>query len=469
METHIASEATLLYQKACIIIDAYLKESQDDAPLQIPEEFKKEFFSLIDKVNLSLMEDTDNFYGYFFFQMGKEIRFDISSPTAVHFKGAKYVIYFNPVIFLILTGPQMESSIKHEILHIVSLHLLRARELRDRYSKLALNMAMDVVVNTYLDHLPPYATTLSWVNMNYSLTLPPFESFEYYVEKIQTALDLRSEKKDLPEDDSIPDEKIKTSYDPQKTHDIWESSDEVDAQTLQKFTEKYVDASQKGQLSNYLESMIDAMKDRESELPWNLYLKKILGTVAIGLKKTTARRNRRQPERLDLPGRLRAHRAKIFIALDISGSISNAEFKQAMQEVFRIVKNYNHEITIIECDDEIRRTYRIHSIKDIKNRLDIRGGTKFSPVFDYANGQHIDLLVYFTDGKGEDRLLPHPKGYKILWVLSGKSDFLSVKEACGTIKKLKPVKAEEDPLDMTDIEKGGYSMNNQEKISMDID
>ena len=73
METHIASEATLLYQKACIIIDAYLKESQDDAPLQIPEEFKKEFFSLVDKVNLSLMEDTDNFYGYFFFQMGKEI------------------------------------------------------------------------------------------------------------------------------------------------------------------------------------------------------------------------------------------------------------------------------------------------------------------------------------------------------------------------------------------------------------
>lgn len=45
------------------------------------------------------MEEEDNFYGYFLFQMLREIRFDISSPTGVNFKGAKYVIYFNPIIF----------------------------------------------------------------------------------------------------------------------------------------------------------------------------------------------------------------------------------------------------------------------------------------------------------------------------------------------------------------------------------
>ena len=46
---------------------------------------------------------------------------------------------------------------------------------------------------------------------------------------------------------------------------------------------------------------------------------------------------------------------EIAIAIDISGSISNEEFKQAMKEVFQIVKRYKHAVTIIECDEEIRR------------------------------------------------------------------------------------------------------------------
>ncbi|MCG4722889.1 VWA-like domain-containing protein, partial [Alistipes putredinis] len=84
-------------------------------------------------------------------------------------------------------------------------------------------------------------------------------------------------------------------------------------------------------------------------------------------------------------GELRGHKAEIGLALDISGSISDEEFKQAIKEVLNIVKNYNQEITIIECDNEIKRTYKVKSYKDIKDRLKIRGGTKFSPVFNYAN------------------------------------------------------------------------------------
>ena len=38
------------------------------------------------------------------------------------------------------------------------MHLIRAKELKDKYSTLAINMAMDIVVNQYLDYLPPYAT-----------------------------------------------------------------------------------------------------------------------------------------------------------------------------------------------------------------------------------------------------------------------------------------------------------------------
>ncbi|EHQ90529.1 vWA domain-containing protein [Desulfosporosinus youngiae] len=468
METFFDKQVKRLYEKADSIINNFFnaKRKNSHAKITIPQEFKDDFFSLVNKVNLSLMEDKDNFYGYFLLQMARDIRFDISSPTAVNFKGAKYVIYFNPVIFLNLNLKQMESTIKHEILHILSLHLIRAREFKAAYSTLAINLAMNIVVNTYLDHLPPYSVTLEWVNLTYSLDLLPFKPFEYYVEEIQAALDLLEADED---EDAAPDraqdETIETEYHPEKTHDLWADSRDMDDKTLQEFTEKFIADAQKGSIPNYLASMISSLKNSKSELPWNLYLKRLMGTVESNQKKTMTRRNRRQPERLDIRGQLRSHKAKILVALDISGSISDQEFNQAVKEVLDIVRNYNQEITLIECDSEIRRVYKVRSVKDIKDRINIRGGTRFTPVFEYANQHKVNLLIYFTDGKGEEKLLTIPKGYKTLWVISGQGDKLSLKDAYGAVKRLKKIELKDDSLTMSDVKREGFSMNDQESLN----
>lgn len=482
MVTSFNNQVKELYHKVNEIVDsgAMFKAKRDGElfEVSVPQDFKEEFFKLIDKVSLSLMEDRENFYGYFLFQMGREIRFDISSPTAVSFKDAKYVIYFNPIIFLQLDINQMESTIKHEIHHVLAIHLVRAKELKSRFSTLAINLAMDIVVNQYLDYLPPYATTLEWVNLNYSLKLEPYNTFEYYVEKIQIELDLLEESKEGEEDDSRLNEDdldsqnqsnntnknddIQTEYNPEKTHDIWEEYDDIDEKTLQDFTQKFISNSAKGTIPLHVEGMIAALKNSKGELPWNLYLKKLMGTVESNKKKTITRRSRRQPNRLDLRGELRSHKAEIAVAIDISGSISDEEFKQAIKEVLNIVKNYNHEITIIECDKEVRRAYKAKSVKDIKERLAAGGGTKFTPVFEYANSRKINLLVYFTDGKGEEKLSVIPRGYKTLWVISGTGDTLSLKEPYGAVKKLSKVKVKDTILDMQDVREDGYSMNNQQ-------
>ena len=73
-------------------------------------------------------------------------------------------------------------------------------------------------------------------------------------------------------------------------------------------------------------------------------------------------------------------------------------------------------------------------------------------------------MVYFTDGKGEDKLQVIPRGYKILWVISGRGDKLSLRESYGAVKKLSKVKIKEDTLDMSDVRSDGYSMNNQAPI-----
>ncbi len=102
-----------------------------------------------------------------------------------------------------------------------------------------------------------------------------------------------------------------------------------------------------------------------------------MGKVASGYKKTTMRRNRRQPERLELSGTLRQHKANVWVALDMSGSITDAEFTNALEQVLQIVHAYNHRITVVECDNEVRRTYTMESVKDVKPRLDVRGATAF--------------------------------------------------------------------------------------------
>ncbi|WP_088189326.1 VWA-like domain-containing protein [Desulfosporosinus sp. FKA] len=470
MGTYFDNQVNELYEKAEEIVAIYLNAKRIDNKVQIdiPKDFREKFFRLVDNVNLSLMENKDNFYGYFLLQMSREIRFDISSSTALNFRGANYVISFNPLLFLNLNIKQMESTIKHEILHIISLHLIRAKKLKAGYSKLAINMAMNIVVNTFLDNLPPYALTLEWVNLNYSLELLPFKPFEYYAEKLQAAIDLLEADEDDDEDESADesnqDDKIETDYNPEKDHDVWEESSDIDERTLKEFTEKIINDSLKGNLPNYLAGMISLLRNSKGELPWNLYLKRLMGTVESNKKKTITRRSRRQPNRLDLRGELRSHKAKIIVALDISGSISDDEFYQAIKEVLDIVKNYNHEITVIECDNEIRRVYNVKSIKDIRDRINIRGGTKFSPVFEYANQNKANLLVYFTDGKGEDKLLTRPRGYKTLWVISGRGDKLSLKEAYGPVKKLKPIEEKDDSLNMSDVKRDGFSMNDQEEI-----
>ncbi len=119
---------------------------------------------------------------------------------------------------------------------------------------------MDVVVNQYLNYLPPYATTLQWLNSNYNLKLEPYESFEYYVEKIQTELDLQEVDENGEEVDNHENENIETEYNPEHTHDIWEESDEIDEKTLKEFTEKFVSLSQKGEIPNYLGGLISALK-----------------------------------------------------------------------------------------------------------------------------------------------------------------------------------------------------------------
>lgn len=78
---------------------------------------------------------------------------------------------------------------------------------------------------------------------------------------------------------------FKNEYDPAKTHDIWDDSDDIDEKTMSEFTQKFVSLSKKGKTPEYLDSIISKLKSKNGELPWNLYLKKIMGTIEANKKR----------------------------------------------------------------------------------------------------------------------------------------------------------------------------------------
>lgn len=463
MDMTLADRAFTLRQRLEIWAnEAFFPLPPEQRPDALPAAWEEDFFSYISSLSLAFMEDEDTFYGYFFFQMAKKIKLDLKAPTGVTFQGTQYILFFQPFLFLEQTTDQMLSSIRHEILHIVFRHLLRVRDLRDQYSKLALNLAMDIIVNTYLDPVPADGVTIDRINGQYHLYLTPYDTLEDYAEKIQRGIDWKKRSKTTTTDHYVDTDK--PHFNPAQAHDLWETTDQADPQTLVKFTEKYLDAADKGNLSPHLAGAIAAIRSTTPALPWDWYLRRMAGTLSCGTKHTTARLSRRQPYRLDLRGELHHYKARIVVALDVSGSISDSEFRQAMQEVLHIVQTQRVEITVLECDDQIKKAYTVRSIRDLQERYPYRGGTAFSPVFAYANKHKTDLLIYFTDGQGEEHLDVKPSGYKVLWVISGKGKTLSLKDPVGLIKPLK-TKEEISLSELDDPHNDGYSMNNQEPIA----
>ena len=136
---------------------------------------------------------------------------------------------------------------------------------------------------------------------------------------------------------------------------------------------------------------------------------------------------------------------------------------EAFKELGWEISTENEKSNKGKLDISIQEHMKV-DMEYVKDRINIRGGTKFSPVFEYANNRKINLLVYFTDGEGESRLSVVPRGYKVLWVISGRGDKLSLNNPYGAVKKLSKVEVKEDTIDMSDVRDDGYSMNNQEPI-----
>lgn len=408
----------------------------------INSEFKRKFLFLIERCSLSLMEGEDNFFGLFMVKIKRNIGMNLTWPIETEATLTNFVMTFDVVEILNLSEKEIIALIKHEILHIMYDHYGRTKSLRDKYSPLAVNLAMDISVNQFIKNMPAFSYKIDSVNMSLNLNLNEDQSLESYAYKIDMALKdkIKNGDKNKFEDDLFDMENIHESF--LSMNDIKDLSQKT---ALSSF--------RNGRAPNGLEDILSRIVEKP-EISWSKYLKRVISVYPSGYKKTITRKNRRQPDRLDLRGVLRNHISKILVAIDISGSITDEEIKEILREIFNLIKNNNVKVTLSEIDNEVRRVYEVKNKNDLRPKLDRRGGTEFSPLFKYANnnGFKDHLIIYFTDGMGEEKLTVKPMNNNIIWVLTGKSEKLSLNESCGRVLKLKNSNKYEFDKDLVGIE-----------------
>jgi len=402
---------------------------------------ESEFFKLVEALNFSLMGSEDNFFALFFVQMKREIRLELTTALATKAEGTSFVMYFNPTLFLECTLKERQALIKHEIYHIMSNHYARGKALKSKYSEIAISLAMDISINQYIMYLPSWSEKLENVKRTYNVNLREEQTMEEYAALIQEAIDK------LTKNGAAPKQNVKT------THEIWDDSEDssYEEQTFEAIRKLSSNAN-RGKVPESINLLIKAL-NKSPKLNWKDYLKREIGTLPSGHKKTITRKDRRQPDRLDLRGKLSNRVAQLLVAIDISGSVSDEQIQIIMQEILAIVKNYPFKITIIECDSEIRRVYKVKTIKDVKSKVNTKGGTRFYPVFNYIyeNRLRNHVLIYFTDGLGEEVLTTKPYNYKTIWVLSGEETELSLIESRGIVIKLDGNNVKKKPVDAIKI------------------
>ena len=398
---------------------------------EIGVKYKREFFDFLSNIVIDMLQGEDNFFGAFMLKIEKDIRFDITWPIATVPKLNGFIMYFNPILFLQYEKLEMAALFKHEIYHMMYSHYSREKALKDKYSNEAVQIALDVSINQFIRNLPPDSKRLDYVNREFNINLRSNRSVEEYAEVLQKEL----EKKIKPQDKVKDSDKIARKLDISRAHELWEGID-VSKEIAENNVKKIAVSIIKDKAPEDIHKLI-AGYNRKGELSWEQIIKKLLPSMRAGYKKTIMRRDRRQPERVELRGKLPNMVPEITVAIDISASMSDEDIKKIMVEILALTQSRRGNITVIECDDEIRRIYKLRSPKDIRKRKSSIGSTAFSPVFQYMKENNLrnNILIYFTDGAGEKELKVKPVNNNTIWVLSGKEE-LSLEKPFGIIKRI---------------------------------
>jgi predicted metal-dependent peptidase len=153
-----------------------------------------------------------------------------------------------------------------------------------------------------------------------------------------------------------------------------------------------------GKLPDYLERLIDELL--ESKVTWEKYIPRVIrDRIGQEVISTWMRPSRRMPE--VLPGYRFLTAPKVWVLIDVSGSIDDKALKEFASEIYAVTSYTGNKVIVIAWDTEVKDEFELLNPEDVR-RLKFKGGggtlikevlKNVAPRFDYH-----DVVIILTDG-----------------------------------------------------------------------
>lgn len=472
-----------------LIEDVKAQEKQEVVNLK---EFDKKFNKLFEMTMFQLLNDgKDAFYGTFLCNCNRVKCYGMGAPFAHQMFNTKINLLINPLMIITLDQEVVKAYLKHEIIHLLAMHYERVEILKQRYAEMVPLMATDIITNVLLseevgkENMHSQMLTLDKFNgmFNEALEVNRENTAEEVSEMIyQLSKNNQKLNKFINDYNSFVTEEIQKELEKQiddyQAGRNQEENDDVemdfDDATSQASPQAMTEEQEMQQLANMLAAsvmkvkgemmlignmlknvVIDTNTRNRGKYPgglmslikritappvitWQQVLRRLINSLPAGKKPTQFRRDRRQPDRLDLKGKLPDKEIDLVFAIDTSGSVSNDDIANICSELFAITKLMKARVTVVECDTQVCKVYEANSPEEVQVDVAGRGGTSFTPVFEWLqeNRNSDTVLIYSTDGYGEGQLACENTTQATIWLLTETKDSLSCKNNIRTQDKL---------------------------------
>jgi predicted metal-dependent peptidase len=225
----------------------------------------------------------------------------------------------------------------------------------------------------------------------------------------------------LPEEPPKPPEQGNGGWSPQFEPNTSGTKEEqqriqnkVEDTIVKAATQSKLGGDKPGTIPGDIEKMLEALLN--PKLPWNIILQNFMNDFAKD-DYSYQKPNRRFLPDYYLPSQFGEALDEVCVAVDTSGSVSNAEFAAFLSEINDIKETLNPKNTkIIDFDSRINTVVNLgedDSVTEVKFKGG--GGTNLEPVFEhYAEGTKPTVLIVFSDLYC--RQIQEDPGYPVIWI-----------------------------------------------------
>ena len=347
--------------------------------------------------------------------------------------------------------------LQHEVLHLVMEHFIR----RGGRNMGLWNLATDLAVNELIEkrYLPPNAVTVASLRDSLGIRLPPRASAEAYYDilekhavKVTVEVDMLDGNSNCPAGSQgqsqgkgsadaqgqpqgsssggqqeqggtarvrvtvqMPDGRSAT-YEQFDDHGQGEGQeDSIAREIARELVRQIIERAVKncGHVPGGLEEYVKALQ--QTRVNWRRILARFLAGRGKMLAQPTYLRESKRYD--DYPGKRKQVGMEALVAIDTSGSMSDAELADILAHLQQIRKISGTKIWVVWGDTQreggpvpLEKVGRAVKIKG-------RGGTDLRWPFEIADKMRLGTVVYFTDGYG-----PVPEAGKVkqrvLWVIT---------------------------------------------------